>query len=184
MSGLIVIPTIGDGSCFFHAILGAIYKPYINTDNEAERRRIAYEFRRLFAELLGEEDDDGVRYYDRISRGQLGAISKELQDYSLESLQRHLSDPHFPVDFIYNELISDNLEIDIYIFDLSKRDLYILGDEIGFLYKNRNSIIIGYSPGHYSLMGVKNGEKIDTFFDKDHEIIKKLNKRLMDIIKK
>ena len=96
-------------------------------------------------------------------------------------MQKEL-DSSRPVDNVYNEFISDQLEKDIYIIDAVKKDIYITGKDNDILYKNRPSVVILYLPGHYELVGLvkKNGD-IKTLFNPDHDFIQAIRDR-MDIL--
>ncbi len=65
-----------------------------------------------------------------------------------------------------------------------KRDIYEIGNEVELLYKGRPSIIILYKPGHYELVGLKNGSIVETHFEKNHPLIKLLRKRVKSLLKK
>lgn len=162
------IPTIGDGSCFFHAIALAYCKIYREGDNNYKVNFIR-QLRYQLALALSEK-------YNTLSRGQLPSMSKDMPQYTLDAMQKELNSNH-PVDNLYLELCSEVLGIDIYIIDILKRDIYVIGDK-ELLSKNRNSIVLGYIPGHYELVGVLERETfIRTLFPPDHSFITTIKSR-------
>ena len=96
----IVIPTIGDGNCFFHAVLTAISPEYRNSGGAA-KRGYARSLRLTIGEALSELDPryPGYCYWETLSR--LTAVELLIFDvnesipssYSLSALQRHFADP-------------------------------------------------------------------------------------------
>jgi len=192
---MVRIHTEGDGSCFFHAILNACYKPYIKGVTgdgvSLNRRECVKNFRKDLANKLDDYIDSNPRnkkWYDILSRGDLKAHSKDLPELSLENMKRTL-DSNSSVDHIFNELISEVILKDIYLLDFEKKDVYITGDDEDILYKNRKSIVILAIPGHYELVGVYRVNKkgllvVQTLFAHDDEFIKIIRKRMREIIKK
>lgn len=187
--GLIRIRTHLDGSCLFHAIAKAYFEPYITRKLNGEtlsRRDFVLKLRKELAETLGQKvnpsDPNSVTHYDTLSRGKLHEISDRLPEYSLKNLQK-LLDSSRPVTNIFNEFISNQLRKDIYILDLVKHDVYMVGDDREILYKNRPSIVIGYLPGHYELIGIKNKDEIQTLFQPEHPLIAKIRDRMSELIK-
>jgi hypothetical protein len=105
---LVSLPTLGDGSCFLHAVVQGFYKPYQTSrfddgtvlDKCALVRELRNDLARMLAEPAkeefqpvgggessnGEESDNGatkpakVTWYSILSRGQLTNLSKELHN--------------------------------------------------------------------------------------------------------
>lgn len=185
---LIQIKVPPDGSCFFHSLLLAFYKPYQNRMESGvpiSRESLVKEFRYDLSVRLGErvtiDDPNSPIVYDTLSRGKLGDFSKEMPEYSLKSMQDELNS-NSPVDNVYNEFISNELKKDIYILDNEKHDVYVTGKDLDLLYKDRLSIVLLYNPGHFDLIGLKNQDAtISTFFDSSHQFIQAIRNRL-DII--
>lgn len=182
---LVRIRVPGDGSCLFHSLAKSFYKPYIrgNIDGKYfDRNRFVKQLRKDLADKLGKKVDpsnpESPTYYETVSNGELPEIAKSLPAYSLENLQKELNSDN-PVDNIYNEFISNELNKDIYILDYTKQDIYMTGTDLNLLYKNRKSIVLLYLPGHYELVGVEENGKIKTLFDPDHELIKTIQKRII-----
>lgn len=186
---MIRIGTYADGSCLFHSIAMAYYQPYImgrNKDKPIDRIDFIKNLRKELADRLGDKadpnDPKSPSYYETISRGGLPNFGKEISHYSLGSMQQELSSSK-PVDNVYNEFISDVLNKDIYILDMTSKDVYMTGDDLDILYKNRNSIVILYLPGHYELVGLKNSKgEISTLFTHDHPFIQTIQNRMMEKI--
>lgn len=179
-----------DGSCFFHALLFAFYKPYqdrMQGDVPVSRKQIVKEFRFDLSVRLGEnldpDDANTPIIYDTLSRGKLGDFAKEMPEYTLRSMQEELNS-NSPVDNVYNEFISNELKKDIYILDNEKHDVYVTGNDLDLLYKDRLSIVLLYSPGHYDLIGLRNNDNsISTFFNPDHPFIESIRNRLRILVK-
>lgn len=170
--GLVRLPAIGDGSCFFHSILLGVSDSYSSL-SDRDKRRMASNLRRKLSEELDEEK------YKSLSNGELENISKSLKkhiDLSLDGLKGELDSNNF-VGQEFIELVSNELDIDIYIIDIDKGDLYRLGDTNIYL-KNRPSVILGYSEraSHYDLIGLKESGEVITLFDPRHEVIEALKR--------
>jgi len=197
---LSLIKIIGDGSCFFHAVLRGFNKDYIRANNTHERKQLARQLRNAIASALEESDETGTREYDKLGGGTYSEYNKAISPvdgdkYSLEALKRELlSDAS--VDHAYIQMLSDHINIDIYLINSRTGDLYTTGTDINLLYKNRNSIVIIYSPGHYDLIGIRRvadkniadiqnkGDIVfDCLFDPEHDFIKCLQARLHRLVK-
>ena len=181
---LVIVPTIGDGNCYFHSVLRAFNTSYINAKSALERVNLARTFRNALADRLIEVDPlTGSDYYSGLNNGNLEDFSKGVREYSKESLRRELLSSE-PVDNIYQELISNAVNKDIYIIDAETKDMYNVGSTFGLYYKGRNSIIIYYTPGHYEVVGVKRSDgSIDTIFTPEHELIQLCKDRLLNNIR-
>lgn len=183
---LIRIKTEADGSCFFHAIAKSYSKTYITGkigDKAINRKNFIRNLRKELSTKLGSQIDSNSSktYYEKIAKGELPKISKTLPEYSLENMQKEL-DSYSPVSNIYNELISDLLNIDIYILDGIKKDVYMTGTDDNILYKNRRSIVILYLPLHYELVGIINSEnRIETYFSPNSSLIKSIRNRMKEL---
>ena len=182
---MVRIHAIMDGSCFFHALVGAFFKPYreghIN-GTPINKKEFVKKFRMDLAKKLGSKVDplapDSKKYYDVISRGELEEYSKEVPHYSLESMQKELMSSH-PVDTVYLEFISDILDKDIYLLYLPDKDVYMIPDQFDLLYKGRDSIVLLGMPGHYDLVGLQASDgTIKTFFTPDNQFIRSIRERI------
>ena len=170
---LVRVPAIGDGSCFFHSILLGVSEEYSNLSQRG-KRIMAANLRRK----LAEEFDEGK--YRGLSGGELEELSKHLKgtlDLTLGGLKQTLDSRDFVGQELI-ELVSNELDIDIYIIDLDKEDLYRLGDPKVYI-KGRKSVILGYSEraSHYDLVGLVEDDDIISLFSPNHEVIIKLKSR-------
>ena len=184
---MVRIRTQADGSCFFHAIAKAYYTPYqvgILDGKAIDRSRLIQSLRRDLAIKLGQPIDannpKGTTYYDLLSRGQLKEFAKEVPQYSLENMKRELASSA-PVDNSYNEFVSNQLNKDIYLLDGEKQDVMITGNDDEILFKNRESIVILYIPGHYELVGLQTSDGIKTHFKPTHDFIRAIRFRIQEI---
>ena len=62
--------------------------------------------------------------------------------------------------------------------DGNKRDVYMVGNEDEILYKDRDSIVLLYLPGHYELVGIEEDGIIQTLFEHDHSFIRTIRARM------
>jgi len=184
INNLMVLSTIGDGNCFFHSVLRAFNTTYTNAKSITDRVNMARTFRNALADLLEDIDPlTGKTYYAGLNYGQLESISGGVKEYSLAGLQKELRSSS-PVDNIYQELISNSLNKDIYIIDGTKKDMYHVGTAFPLYYKGRNSIILYYVPGHFEVVGLKHSDgSIDTLFTPEHPLIQACRERLIKSLK-
>jgi len=202
ISPLSIIKVIPDGSCFFHAVLRSFNLKYIRSNSTNKRQKYVQDLREALAIALEEVDPQtGLKEYDKLGGGSYAEYNKAVSgainsnNYSLEGLQKELRSSN-PVDHVYIEILSNHLNKDIYIINALTKDLYTTGSDINLLYKNRDSIVIYYSPGHYDIIGIRriSTEKIenvceqgdvifDCLFDCKHQFIQALNRRLKQLVK-
>jgi hypothetical protein len=184
VSNLVIVPTIGDGNCYFHSVLRSFNTSYIKAKSNLERVNLARTFRNALADRLNETDPlTGQDYYSGLNNGNLEDFSKGVSEYTKEYLTRELKSSE-PVDNIYQELISDAIKKDIYIIDGETNDMYSVGSSFKMYYKGRNSIIVYYTPGHYEVVGIKRKDgTIDTIFTPEHELIQICHERLLSSIR-
>jgi hypothetical protein len=189
---LIRIRTEADGSCFFHSLAKAYFKPYIIGkigDATFNRKEFIKNLRKDLAITLGTkinpENPGSKTYYQTLSNGELEKSSEAIPSYSLENMQKALKTFTKPVSNIYNEFISNQLDIDIYILDGKKKDVYMTGTDDNLLYKNRKSVVILYiqgskgNPGHYELVGsMQKNTNIETCFAPDSALVLAIRKRM------
>lgn len=180
---IVRIGTIGDGSCFFHAVVKAFYTPYkigILNGIPIDKRAFIQNLRKDLAIKLVQKVDplnkNSPRYYDLLGRGKLKEFSKEMPEYTIENMQRVLNS-NLPVDNSFNEFVSNLLNKDIYLLDYLNKDVYITGKDDDILYKGRDSIVILVMPGHYELIGLMTVNGIQTLFPSDHTLIQVINQR-------
>lgn len=177
------LDTIGDGSCFFHALTMSFFAPYMN--NTINRQKFVRELRKNLADELSNKISpiSNLTYYEKISEGQLPELSKIMPEVSLEHMKGELNSSRY-VSNIYNEFISDALNRDIYLINYETKDIYMTGTKISNLYKNRPSTIILYKPGHYEVIGyLENNSTLRLSFNPDHPYIIKLKMRIQELSK-
>lgn len=150
-------PSIGDGSCYFHSILRAVDPVYIQLPMH-QKSEYVYKFRCKLADLL-------PTVFMQLSRGTLH------ERYPLSHLQQELRS-HQAVDDVFQEFVSDLLNIDIYIIDRSgnKRQLF---DEI--LIKGRPSVLLIYNGFHYDVGYLEENGIKEFILDPGHCILKKFH---------
>lgn len=163
----VVLNTIGEGSCLLHSILQGFNKTYLHSSN-TERRKIVKNLRFYLSKVLDEKEKKST-YYNNLSRGEIGEISKFVPSLKKENMEKYLNSYNW-LDQRFLELISNQLNIDILIYDQYKNNFYITGDNEIYL-KGRNTVLINYlSETHFETMGVINN-KINTFFSPDSPVI-------------
>lgn len=169
------ISAIGDGSCMFHSILQAFNKTYIESPNK-EKRLICRTFRDDLSNIL-DENINGAICYNQLSRGELQEIAKSVPEASLQNMKRTLKSNDWG-DFRFLELISNILNLNIFIISNDTKSLYITGDHELFI-KNRDSIIIlNESNIHFDTVGIKTKNGIRTLFGNNEPLIQKLSSKL------
>ncbi len=182
---VIRIATALDGSCLFHAIAKAYFKPYIMgkvKDQVFDRQEFVKTLRKDLSVALGNKVDvknpKSKTFYQTLANGELEEISKTMPEYSLENMQKELNS-NLPVSNYFNEFISNQLDVDIYILDGRKKDVYMTGSDLKLLYKGRKSIVILYLPGHYELVGLMADQtNVETCFSPSHPFIAAIRQRI------
>ena len=164
-----IIPAIADGSCMFHSILQAFNKTYNTLDNN-NKKEMVREFRNNLSDVL-EEEVNGDIIYNKLSRGELKDFSKFYPPASLKAMQRDLKNNTWG-DFRFLELMSEILDLNIFIIDKTKSDIYQTGDK-ELLYKDRDSIIILNTNNiHFDTIGLKTKHGVKTLFNKNDPVVK------------
>ncbi len=175
------LKTSADGSCLFHAIVQAYYKPYI--EGKIDRYQFIQQFRSDLAEQLPDR-------YDTLGAGFFKTLN--YPQYSLENMMIELKSGR-AVEIEYIQLIADLINKDIYI--ISKKVNHDGGEPLMYedndiLYRDRPSIVLLYiendpkKTGHYETMGILNeDESVSTLFSPDHDFILRIRER-MDRLKK
>ena len=162
--------TLGDGSCFLHAVLGCFCRDYILANPE-KRIEIVTNLRNDLSEILDKKIGSDKRIYDQLSRGKLNELSESFSALKLENMKKFLKSNQWFTS-LYIELISTIFNINIYIIDSRRKDFYRLGDK-ELYYKKRSSIFINYiDQTHFESAGILTDIGIKTLFAEDSEIIK------------
>jgi hypothetical protein len=199
---LIRINTPGDKSCLFHAIANSFFVPYYTEkmgNKTISRKEIVKNMRHNFAIKLASPvspDKNSKTYYETINNGKTAEFPKLKDlpeyDYSLKNMQRIL-DSDENVGHGYIEFISNALNKNIYILSSTSnsKDIYPFGksDLLTIYKKDRPSIILYYIVDntndefdHYELVGLLHDNNIiDTHFHPDHDLIKFLYNRVLQL---
>lgn len=190
---MIRLDTLGtSNSCYFHAILQAFHRDYINSVNVLEKEEFTRKLRNLLADTLDSTDATGKKIYDTLYEGQLPIFVEEIkekgdsfvhseftEEWSLGGMIKNLRGNGMISESIY-ELVSNYLDIDIYLLNEELKDIYYIPNS-RLLYKNRNSVVISIDTTHlhYSTVGLINSGKVETYFSPTHEFIAFLNEKIM-----
>lgn len=172
---LVRIATIGEGSCFIHAVLKAFYRQYQQNNDALYRLNMAAKIRRDLGIILGLENPayPGNTYWTTSGRGAFPRMvmqqinDEELigdlrVDYSLAGLQRLFNSTSQLGDEVYT-FVSDALNIDIYILRATRDDLYphFHTRRPGNL---RNGIVVIGNMYHYETLAIDTDNGLQTVF--------------------
>ena len=178
------IGTIGDGSCFFHAVLGAYYQPYQNNDQYKFRSDLVKRLRRDLAYILQLKDPqrpdktiwetavDGqfMELYNQQMMGlDFTSVFGVPIDFSLEGLQKLFNS----MDYLGNEVYqyaSDLLGIDIYIMRGTNKNLYPY-QNTSKEFINRKAVVITGNGCHYEIIAIERNGLFQTVFERDDPFI-------------
>ncbi len=166
---MIRIRTISGPSSFLHAIFNAFFMPYRSNQFNGEmfnRHEFIQTFREKLAyrllELAEPEQSKEVRVYDTLCKGKNKEIASAIKSYTIEVMQSELLDKDFFLDDKYLELISNEINKDIYILNGLTNDVWVKTEDTDLFYKNRGTIVIIAFPAHFETVGVLVGNSIDT----------------------
>lgn len=181
------IACIGDGSCFFHALLKGFYDVYQENPNYKARSQLVKELRNELASVIGEEDPDnpGKLYYETVADGAWPRMAKEQKlmtqpllddygeplDYTLEGIISLFLSDRDVGDEVYS-FISEIFGIGIYILRGTVKDLY---PQISIGIEFPSIIIVG-NGHHYELIAVMRGGAFQTFFYPEDPFLEALRK--------
>lgn len=175
-NGLVRIATLGDGSCFIHAVMKAIYKVYQENNNASYRLNLAMEMRRDLAVALYLTNPSYPEhtYWGTSGRGSFprmvmqqindNELIRDLRvDFSLSGLQRLFNSNSQLGDEVYT-FVSDALNIDIYVLRATTEDLYphLHTRKAGLV---RNAVVIIGNMYHYEVLAVNKEEGFQTIFE-------------------
>lgn len=165
------LPTIGDGSCMLHAIFQSFNQHYINFKDDYDKMLMVHHFRKYLAEQL-----DNDKNYEKLSRGEITEISNFLPQLNKENMKRYLNSSKW-LNIFFLEYISNILDLDIYIYDDTTKNIYKTGDD-EIYFKNRRSVIIRYyREAHFETICVSTPEGNKTLFSSDSYIIKEIKSK-------
>lgn len=163
------IGTIGDGSCFFHAILTSIDDEYINM-NKVERKRRIKELRKSLSEIFTEDE------YMSLANGNIYELGKTLKRYSYDRMLKTLQDTKSWIGNEFLDFICKNMYLNIYIITDKDWSIYKQGIQKEYIYdENRPTVIILWQGGiHYETFGIYDtiDKKIQVLFEPSNQISK------------
>lgn len=196
--GLTRFYNIQDENSLLRAILNAMYLPYrtgILGGKPCDRDKMIRDLRVQLAEKLNSPLDieskggnfkvpvDGLTYYENLSQGEIKRLSSNNPELTLENMRNYLMSKN-PLNLSLLEYLGDALNTDIYLIDLSKLDVKIEKIELSkYLYKGRDSVVIGVLGDHFETLGVKSGKERNTYFTPDSPLIKAIRKRRRELFK-
>jgi len=172
---LVRIATIGDGSCFIHAVLKGYYSKYQENSDAIYRLTTAAYMRKDLALALNFETVayPGYNYWLTSGRGAFprmvmqqindeNSIGLFRVDFSLSGLQRLFNSTSQLGDEVYT-FVSDILNIDIYILRATKDDVYphLHTKRPG---NDRQGIVIIGNEVHYEVLAVNTEDGFQTIF--------------------
>ena len=158
--------TIGDGSCFLHALLQACNREYSKL-NHNERILMVRRLRLLLGNYLQTSD-----IYDKLSRGELKEISNFVFEAKKEFMVKYLKSNNW-ITYHYIEMISNIFNVNIFIINNGKNTLYNFGDNELLYKKDRNSIFINYiDQAHFETLAINTPGGQKTYFSPKSKIIK------------
>lgn len=185
---LVRFSTPMDGSCLFHAIANAFFKPYREENLggvKVSREKIIAAFRQNMSDKLASKIStatDSKTYYETLNKGNTLAFSTAVPEFKLEHMQTQLNSK-MPIGYGYMEFIGNVLDKDIYILDGLRQDIYVTDELPLTITGNRGSIVLYYMNGHYELVGVRHLDgSFDTFFSPHHSLIETLYARTREFI--
>jgi len=180
---LVRIATIGDGSCFVHAVCKACVPSYQVNPSYGHRCDYVANLRRDLAVCLSLDDLDypGYTYWETSNRGSFarGVLWQIIDpaniqdvDYSLAGLRRLFNSYGWLGDETY-QYISDMIDIDIYVMRATSTNLepHLDTRRAG---KVRRAIIIQGNGSHYETVALKTEHGLQTVFASDDELIQEL----------
>lgn len=157
MNDLIIKEVIGDGSCFFHAVLLAIDNQYQNSDILTQIK-ICADLRNKIATLLQQKDvaHDGYYYWETINRLEfLSALLLADNDISYEpqQLSNYFANHHAPVGDEAYVFIPYFYDCNLVIVAIDSNNTYGYNKyyQSNWL-ENKDIITVLYTPGHYRLL--------------------------------
>jgi hypothetical protein len=179
------IATIGDGSCFFHAFLKAMYKNYQDNPSALYRTNTVVALRHELANNLTKINPiTGKTLYEEIGNGSINTLYQEMIrnnaligytgiDYSLKGLQDRLNDSS---EYVGDELYS-------YTAETLKYNVFICIGAIGNVIHAESVevndsypwIIIMGNTSHYEVLAIKRGDHLQTYFFSDDPFIMAYN---------
>lgn len=180
-----LIPSIADGSCFFHSLLLGFVIPYIREKYDdgliLNRGEFVLKFRKRIAKTLY-NSENGEILYNRLAGGNLKDLAKQGgfgEKYKLPNFYEWLcSSRSAGIEAL--EVTSRYIQKNIIILSMNNREVYKIGKIEDTYNPNLSSIVLLYTQnsekedGHFDLCGVKlnNSEEIITHFSNKNDFIR------------
>jgi len=184
---LIRIATIGDGSCFVHAVLKGFYPSYQENNDARYRLDLVANLRRDLGVGLSLENDEypGYTYWETTARGSfVRMVMQEINyedligelrvDYSLAGLQRLFNSTSQLGDEVYT-YVSEVLKVDIYVLRGTSDDLYPHYNtrKEGVV---RPAVVVVGNTYHYEVVGINKADGIQTLFLENDPFLEAISK--------
>lgn len=181
--------TLGGGNCLLHSILNSCFLPYrtgILDGKNTDRTIIVKNLRREIGESLTKKDNNDKILWEKLYDGHMKEFSEEgVEEYSLNSM-KSMFDSNQPLGDGALHLISELLNINIFIMDGVKKDLYVTNEYKYSIVNSRlKNIMIYYHNGHYELIGIERSKnEFITLFNNNCDIIQILLNKVNDMFQK
>jgi len=178
---MVRIGTIAEGSCFFHSISWAVLPSYRKMTGK-QREVFIGNLRESLSKRMTEDVFYSLangNFSEMITwKGEFESIQQKHPDLSdIEIVRKWIKDPSAYVGEEIFKFISDIFDIDIFIIGIDNGQLH--GEFCDDIIKCRDSIVIAHldHSQHFEILGHQEGDKITTFFDFKHPVIKELYKQ-------
>lgn len=169
------LPTIGDGSCLIHAILQGFNKEYNSYKKDSQKSKMVKEVRFHLSQILEIKFPDQKNLYQKLSRGELENISKEIPEASLDYMKNYLNSNNF-LTLQYIEILSEIFDINIVFFSQKQGKFYQHGDNELLFKKDRETVFVNYiEDKHYETITINK----KTLFKPGDNIVKEAKKNLL-----
>lgn len=179
---LVRIATIGEGSCFIHSVLKAVYRVYQENTGARARLEMAANTRRDLALMLTNENPKypGHTYWETSGQGSFPRmVMQEIMnesliedigvDYSLSGLQYLFNSLNYLGNEVY-AYVADVLNIDVYVLLATQVDLQPIfsSRRPGVV---RDGIVIIGNTEHYEVLAVSTNNGFQTVFPSDDPFV-------------
>ena len=174
---LVRFNTPADGNCLFHAIANSSFTNYWEEkakDKFMSRKDIVVNLRKELAHKLAEplnNDLEAPTHYQILNGGNMTEFAKAVEEYKLSEMQAQLNSNN-SIGYGYLEFLGNAFNLDIYILEGARRDIYMNNESQYSIKGDRDSIVLYYISEHYELVGIQTAKnKFDTCFAPNHSLI-------------
>lgn len=168
---LVRVGCIGDGSCFFHAIMKGFHGPYQENNNYSARKSVARRFRESLADDLTETIYNSTPLQD-YSTNNVEMVGSN-HDFSINGIRKLFRSRDYVGQEVF-ELVGIMIGINIYGLSLVDGKLFPF-----FIPKVKRDyscvIVVMVNEIHYELIARRVDDGYQTLFDKDDSLIKKID---------